>query len=244
MNPYKSKPVRAATAIALLFAVAACGGQSESEEKATEGAKASQETSAADAATDAVETAEEALSAAEEEAADAIENTQNNPDEMMKAASETAETASAKLANFTSNAAAAGDSMVQAAVMETTDTAELIQAAVTDAVDEASAALNGDATAGKRAFVKCMACHTVQEGQHRVGPSLHGIVGKTAGTVEGFRTYSPANKNSGVTWTPEVMFDYLENPQRFMPGTRMVFPGIPSEKERADLIAYLQSVSE
>lgn len=233
MNPFKSKSVRAATAISLILAVAACGGQSESEEKAAESANSSQETSAP-------ETAEEALSAAEEEAAEAIENAEPDPDDMMKAASETAEAASAKLANLTNDAVATGDSMIQAAVMETTETAELIQAAA----DETSAVVNGDAVAGKRAFVKCMACHTVNEGQHRVGPSLYGIVGKTAGTVEGFRTYSPANKNSGVTWTPEVLFEYLENPQQFMPGTRMVFPGIPSEKERNDLIAYLQSASE
>lgn len=107
-----------------------------------------------------------------------------------------------------------------------------------------AALAEGDAAAGKRVFAKCMACHTVNEGQHRVGPSLYGIVGRTAGTVEGFRNYSPANKDSGVVWTADVLFDYLENPQAFMPGTRMVFPGLPSEKDRADLIAYLQSASE
>lgn len=112
-----------------------------------------------------------------------------------------------------------------------------------DAAASATASLDGDANAGKRVFVKCMACHTVQEGRHRVGPSLYGIVGRTAGTIEGFN-YSDANKNSEAVWTPEVLFTYLEDPMAFMPGTRMIFAGLPSEKERADLIAYLQSVSE
>ncbi len=107
----------------------------------------------------------------------------------------------------------------------------------------ALAGLTGDAANGKRVFVKCMACHAVAEGQNRVGPSLYGIVGRPAGTIEGFN-YSAANKNSGIVWTDEVMFEYLEAPQKYMPGTRMVFPGLPAAQERADVIAYLKSVVE
>jgi cytochrome c len=104
-------------------------------------------------------------------------------------------------------------------------------------------ALGGDPAAGKRVFIKCMSCHAVQEGQNRVGPSLYGIVGRPAGSVEKFN-YSDANANSGIVWTKDVMFEYLENPQEYIPGTRMVFPGLPSEKDRRDVIAYLESVSE
>jgi cytochrome c len=104
------------------------------------------------------------------------------------------------------------------------------------------AALSGDAAKGKKAFVKCMACHTVEEGQNRVGPSLFAIIGRRAGAVDKFR-YSNANKNSNLVWTEETMFEYLENPQKFMPGTLMAFPGVPAPQERADLIAYLKSVS-
>ncbi len=107
----------------------------------------------------------------------------------------------------------------------------------------ALAGLTGDAANGKRVFVKCMACHAVAEGQNRVGPSLYGIVGRQAGTIAGFN-YSAANKNSGIVWTEEVMFEYLEAPQKYMPGTRMVFPGLPAAQDRADVIAYLQSVVE
>lgn len=104
------------------------------------------------------------------------------------------------------------------------------------------AAFTGDATAGKRVFVKCLACHVVAEGQNRVGPSLYGIIGRPAGSIAGFN-YSAANKNSGITWTEQVMFEYLKNPQAYIPGTKMVFPGLPSGQDRADVIAYLKSVS-
>lgn len=100
------------------------------------------------------------------------------------------------------------------------------------------ASFTGNAADGKAVFLKCGACHTVDEGVNRIGPSLHEVVGRTAGTVEGF-TYSEANANSGITWTPEKLFQYLENPQRVIPGTKMVFAGLPNAQDRADVIAYL-----
>ena len=97
----------------------------------------------------------------------------------------------------------------------------------------------GDAAAGRRIFARCQSCHVLQDGVNRVGPSLYGIFGRTAGTVEGFR-YSDANRNSGLIWTDEIMFEYLENPRQFMPGTTMAFPGLRSETDRANLIAYMK----
>ncbi len=105
------------------------------------------------------------------------------------------------------------------------------------------AALTGDAATGKRVYVKCIACHTVLEGQNRVGPSLYRIFGREAGSVEGFN-YTDANANSSITWTEEIMFAYLENPQEYIPGTRMIFAGLPDPQDRADLIAYLKSAAE
>jgi cytochrome c len=119
--------------------------------------------------------------------------------------------------------------------------AAVVPAAATTAAGEDYAAFTGDAAAGKKVFVKCMACHVVTEGQNRVGPSLYGIVGRSAGSIAGFN-YSPANKNSGIMWTEQVMFEYLKNPQAYIPGTKMVFPGLPSGQDRADVIAYLKSV--
>lgn len=109
--------------------------------------------------------------------------------------------------------------------------------------DVAFADLTGDAAAGETVFAQCRTCHLVDEGKNGVGPSLYGIVGRQAGSIEGFR-YSDANANSGVTWTPEVMFEYLEAPREFMPGTRMAFPGLKNPQDRADVIAYLDATDD
>jgi len=102
------------------------------------------------------------------------------------------------------------------------------------------ASYTGDAAKGKRVFAQCMTCHAVQEGRNNVGPSLYQIVGRTAGSVEGFK-YSDANKNSGIVWTEEQLFTYLENPQATIPGTIMAFPGLRNPQDRADVIAYLKN---
>ncbi|MEN2787892.1 cytochrome c family protein [Sphingomonas qilianensis] len=104
------------------------------------------------------------------------------------------------------------------------------------------AAYTGDAAKGKIAFITCQTCHAVEPGVNKIGPSLHAVVGRQAGTVAGF-AYTAANKNSGITWTPEKLFQYLEKPQRVVPGTKMVFPGWADPQKRADTIAYLQSTS-
>ena len=102
------------------------------------------------------------------------------------------------------------------------------------------AGLTGDPEAGRRVFARCRSCHVLEEGVNRVGPSLYGIVGREAGSVEGFR-YSEANANSGVTWTEENLFEYLENPREYIPGTIMAFPGLRDEQDRADVIAYMKA---
>lgn len=102
---------------------------------------------------------------------------------------------------------------------------------------------DGDATAGEGVFRRlCMACHiATKSGPTRLGPPLHGVVGRRAGSVEGFR-YSQANRNSDVTWTRETLFQYLQNPRQFIQGTTMAFAGIREEQERANLIAYLEAL--
>ncbi len=102
--------------------------------------------------------------------------------------------------------------------------------------------LTGDAAAGKSVFAQCRTCHVTDKGVNRVGPSLAGIIGRKAGSVEGFN-YSPANKEGGITWTEEQMYVYLENPQRTIPKTKMIFAGIPDAQKRADVIAYLKDPS-
>ena len=109
-----------------------------------------------------------------------------------------------------------------------------------DGIDYAS--LTGDAAAGKLAFAQCRTCHVTDPGVNRTGPSLAGIVGKEAGSVDGYK-YSAANKESGITWTEEQMYVYLEDPQRTIPKTKMIFAGLPDAQKRADLIAYLKDPS-
>lgn len=101
----------------------------------------------------------------------------------------------------------------------------------------------GDAALGKRVFMRCISCHSIKEGQNKVGPSLYGIIGREAGQVDGFK-YSSANADSGITWSKDVLFEYLENPRGYMPGTKMIFPGLPKEDDRKNVIAYLESVAE
>jgi len=98
----------------------------------------------------------------------------------------------------------------------------------------------GDAANGKKVFMQCMTCHAREEGVNKIGPSLANVVGREAGTVPGY-TYTDANKNSGITWTPEKLFQYLQNPMRVVPGTKMAFAGLPEAQDRADVIAYLQT---
>jgi cytochrome c len=102
---------------------------------------------------------------------------------------------------------------------------------------------SGDSAAGEGVFRRiCMACHiATRTGPTRLGPTLFGVVGRRAGSIEGFR-YSQANRNSDATWTPEVLFQYLQNPRQFIPGTTMAFAGIRDEQERANVIAYLETL--
>jgi len=100
----------------------------------------------------------------------------------------------------------------------------------------------GDAERGKKVFKKCKACHVLEEGKNRVGPSLHNIVGKAAGSVDGFR-YSKSLKEAGLTWTEEALDAFLTKPRNYLPGNKMSFPGLKKEKDRQDLIAYLRDAS-
>lgn len=97
----------------------------------------------------------------------------------------------------------------------------------------------GDPEAGEKVFARCKACHVIDKEQNRVGPHLVGIVGRKAGSVEGFK-YSDAMKNSGITWTEEELAKYLANPKGEVPGNKMAFAGLKKEDEIANVIAYLK----
>jgi len=97
----------------------------------------------------------------------------------------------------------------------------------------------GNSENGARAFRVCAACHSLEPGQHKTGPSLAGVLGRKAGAEEGFHRYSPALKGADVVWDEAALDAWIADPQAFLPGNRMVFRGLPDATMRADLIAYL-----
>jgi cytochrome c len=98
--------------------------------------------------------------------------------------------------------------------------------------------ITGDAVKGKAVFMQCMACHTAEVGQNRLGPSLAGVVGRKSGSLAGY-TYTPAMQGSNLTWTPATLDKYLTNPRAMVPGTKMIFAGLPNPDDRANVIAFL-----
>jgi cytochrome c len=102
------------------------------------------------------------------------------------------------------------------------------------------AAAAQDAAAGEKVFAKCKLCHQIGESaKNFVGPVLNGVVGRKAGTYPDYH-YSDANKNSGLTWDEATLKEYLKDPKAKVPGTKMVFPGLSSEEDIANVIAYLK----
>ena len=101
---------------------------------------------------------------------------------------------------------------------------------------------DGKAEAGAKLFkAKCAQCHTCNEGgPNKQGPNLWGVIGRQSGQVQGFK-YTAANKDSGVIWGNQTMFDYLANPKKYIKGTNMAFPGFKKEADRADVVAYLNT---
>lgn len=100
-----------------------------------------------------------------------------------------------------------------------------------------------DAAAGQTIFNRCKICHSLDAGKNIVGPSLHGIFGRKAGSVDGF-TYSAAMKDSGIVWDDETLEKYLRDPKALVPGGKMAFPGLKDDKQIADVIAYLHQATQ
>ena len=106
-----------------------------------------------------------------------------------------------------------------------------------------AALATGDPAEGARVFRACVACHSLEPGRHRTGPSLAGVLGRKAGSAPGFRRYSPALTGSGVIWDAVALDAWLRDPADFIPGNRMTFPGLPDDQVRADLLAYLEEAT-
>ncbi len=108
--------------------------------------------------------------------------------------------------------------------------------------DFATLLASADAGAGEAVFKKCGACHKL-DGADGVGPHLNGVVGRNHAAVAGF-SYSEANiALKDEVWTPEAINEFIENPKKYMPGTKMSFAGLPKAEDRANLVAYLATTN-
>ncbi len=118
----------------------------------------------------------------------------------------------------------------------------LLALALAPALARAQDAPAGDAEAGRTIFNRqCAVCHSNQAGQNKVGPSLFGVFGRKSGEAPGFN-YSPAMREANRTWDAQALDAYLTDPRGNLPGARMIFAGLRDPKQRADVIAYLQTL--
>ena len=100
---------------------------------------------------------------------------------------------------------------------------------------------DGDPAKGEKVFVKCKACHALDK--NKIGPHLDGVIGRKAGSIDGFKYSSAmeAKAKQGLVWNDDTLNEWLTNPRKFIPGTKMVFIGLPKPDDRANVIAYLKS---
>jgi cytochrome c2 len=106
---------------------------------------------------------------------------------------------------------------------------------------KAFAELKGDPAAGEKAYVQCRVCHAVEPNKGGVGPTLHQLAGRAAGSLPGYG-YSAAMKQSGLTWDGATLYRFLEAPMAVVPGTKMAYAGMKDPQKRADVIAYLETL--
>ncbi len=107
----------------------------------------------------------------------------------------------------------------------------------------AQSALAQDAAKGEKVYKKCKACHALEAGKNKVGPTLAGVFGRKAGGVDGFK-YSKAMAESGIVRDDKTMDEFLAKPKTVVPKTRRAFPGLKKEADRANLIAYLKEATK
>jgi len=118
-------------------------------------------------------------------------------------------------------------------------------AALIVATGVTAAQAEGDAAAGEKVFKKCAACHVVDSDDKKVGPSLHNVIGRTAGTTEGFKYSKPMIEagEGGLVWSEETIGEYLKDPKGYVKGNKMSFAGLKKDEDVANVIAYLKQFS-
>ena len=101
----------------------------------------------------------------------------------------------------------------------------------------------GNADAGKKVFDKCKVCHSLDVGKNGVGPSLAGVFGRKSGTGAGFK-FSKPMIDKAVVWNESTIAEYVVDPKAYIPGNKMIFPGLKKESEMADLMAFLKAAAQ
>ncbi len=140
----------------------------------------------------------------------------------------------------TTPASHGGEEVAQAYTIDTGDASAAEAPAAEAGPDFATVLASADAAAGEKVFNKCKACHKI-DGNNATGPHLNGVVGRAVASVAGFG-YSDGMKAHGGDWTPEALETFLTDPKGVVPGTKMSFAGLPKVEDRANVIAYLQSL--
>lgn len=139
---------------------------------------------------------------------------------------------------------AEGEHVAQGYVIAPQGEASTAEAAAPVEVSFADVFAAADAGKGKKIFKKCKACHKIEDGVNATGPSLYGVVGRDRATEPGFSYSDALIALQGDTWTPEHLNDWLTDPKAYAPGNKMTFKGLPKIEDRANVIAYLQSVPD
>lgn len=129
----------------------------------------------------------------------------------------------------------------QAYTIQVADAGSTAGDATAAPVDYATLAAAADAAAGEKIFGKCKACHKI-DGNNATGPHLNGVVNRAKASVEGFGYSDALKAMAGDSWTPENLFKFLESPKAYAPGTKMTFAGLPKPEDRANVIAYLETL--
>lgn len=119
----------------------------------------------------------------------------------------------------------------------------LSAAALAVALTGGYAQADGDAAAGEKVFKKCKTCHSLEAGKNMVGPSMAGIIGRAAGTVDGYK-YSDAMAGSGITWNEDTLKQFLADPKGTVAGNKMTFPGLKKEDDLENVVAYLKEAAK
>ncbi len=116
-----------------------------------------------------------------------------------------------------------------------------LESAVEEIVDILTLLAAADTSKGAKVFAKCKACHQVEEPKNGVGPHLVGVIGRQIAIIDGFKYSNPMAELEGI-WDEEQLSAFLANPRKYLPGTKMTFVGLKKPQDRANLIAWLQSL--